>query len=82
MEIRLYVGRFAAPTKGDNEQGVRSWADSVIVGSGPIKIIGVTEVVNAVRKVASHKQYRDDPALVALKVLEAAGQLKEMPEAK
>lgn len=75
VELRLYVGRFAAPSRGDNEQRIRDWAASTIVGSGPIKVVGVEEVVKVVRRVAASKQYRDDPALVALKVLEAAKQL-------
>lgn len=75
VEFRLYVGRFAAPTKGENEQRVRAWAAKTIVGSGPIRVVGVKDVVGVVRRVAASKQYRDDPALVALKVLDAAGHL-------
>jgi hypothetical protein len=78
VALRLYVGRFAAPTKGDDERAVRAWAAKQIVGSGPIEVIGVEDVVNIVRRVAAHKQYRDDAALVALKVLDAAGHLKDM----
>jgi hypothetical protein len=45
------------------------------VGAGPIKVIGVNEVVSAVSAVAASTQYRDNAALVAMKVLEAAGVL-------
>ncbi|HEX8102026.1 MAG TPA: hypothetical protein VF533_05415 [Solirubrobacteraceae bacterium] len=45
VEMRLYVGRFAGPTKGVHERGVRDWAAKT--------------------------------ALVALKVLEAAGHLRD-----
>lgn len=79
VEMRLYVGRFAAPAQGTNEQRVRDWAAATEVGNGPIKVYGVAEVVEIVRRVASSKQYRDDAALVALKVLEAAGHLKPLP---
>ena len=79
VEFRLYVGRFAAPTKGENEQRVRAWAAKTIVGSGPIQVVGVKDVVDVVRRVAASKQYRDDPALVALKVLDAAGHLTPFP---
>jgi hypothetical protein len=82
IEMRLYVGRFAGPTKGENERHVRDWAASTIVGSGPIKVVGAPEVVEVVRRVASSKQYRDDPALIALKVLDATGHLKELPPTK
>lgn len=77
VQMRLYVGRFAAPTTGLNEQRVRDWASATVAGGGPIAVIGVDDVVERVRKVAASKQYRDDPVLVALKVLEAAGQLKD-----
>jgi hypothetical protein len=80
VELRLYVGRFAAPKKGENEQRIRNWAARTIVGGGPVKVIGVDDVVARVREVAGSKQYRDDPALVALKVLDAAGQLKDLDE--
>lgn len=75
VELRLYVGRFAAPSKGENERKIRDWAATTVVGSGPIRIVGVDEVVDVVRRVAVSKQYRDAPALVALKVLDAAGHL-------
>jgi hypothetical protein len=78
VEMRLYVGRFAAPSKGENERRVRAWAATTEVGSGPIKVYGVKEVVATVRRVASSKQYRDDAGLVALKVLDAAGHLKPL----
>jgi hypothetical protein len=79
VEIRLYVGRFAGPSNGANERAVREWAQKTIVGSGPIRVIGVEEVVETVRRVARNNQYRDDPSLVALKVLDAAGHLKDLP---
>jgi hypothetical protein len=43
------------------------------VGVGPIGIYGLGDVVGHVREAASHKQYRDNPVLVIMKVLEAAG---------
>jgi hypothetical protein len=75
IELRLYVGRFAAPTKGTHETAIRVWATEQHVGAGPIKVFGLGEVVGAVRAAAERKQYRDDPVLVTLKVLQAAGQL-------
>jgi hypothetical protein len=76
VEVRLYVGRFAAPTKGTHESEIRQWAAGQHVGAGPISVYGLGEVVGAVRSAAEHKQYRDDPVLVTMKVLEAADQLK------
>ncbi|HEX8118283.1 MAG TPA: hypothetical protein VF521_13490, partial [Pyrinomonadaceae bacterium] len=75
VELRLYVGRFAAPTKGTHEKRIREWAAEQHAGRGPIKVFALNEVVGKVRAVAAHKQYRDNPVLVTLKVLEAADML-------
>ena len=80
VEFRLYVGRFAAASKGEEEKAVRDWCAQTVVGSGPIRVYGVTEVATRARQVASTKQYRDNPALVAIKVLEAAGMLTPLPQ--
>lgn len=71
VELRLYVGRFAAPVKGHHRDEIEKWARR-----RRIKVYGVDQVVDRVRAVSSKKQYRDDPAIVAIKVLEAAGELK------
>jgi hypothetical protein len=42
---------------------------------GPIEVVDVHQVVARVRAIAESRQYRDNAALVALKVLEAAGVL-------
>jgi len=75
VELRLYVGRFAAPQKGHHEAAIREWAAAQSVGAGPIGVFGLDEVVDRVRAVAAHKQYRDNPVLVTMKVLDAAGLL-------
>jgi hypothetical protein len=79
VEVRLYVGRFAAPTRGTHERRIKEWADAQRIGAGAIKVFGLEEVVGAVRDAAEHKQYRDDPVLVTMKVLAAAGMLRERP---
>lgn len=79
VQLRLYVGRFAAPIKGDHETRIREWAATQHVGEGPIQVIGLDQVVRSVRAVAAHKQYRDNPVLVAMKVLDAAGRLAPEP---
>lgn len=75
IELRLYAGRSAAPTKGTHETAIREWAEKQIVGAGPIKVFGLQQVIGAGRAAAERKQYRDDPVLVTLKVLQAAGHL-------
>lgn len=78
VELRLYVGRFAAPVRGHHREAIETWAAKQRVGAGPIKVYGVDQVVDRVRTVSARKQYRDDPAIVAIKVLEAAGELKPL----
>ncbi len=75
VTLRLYVGRFAAPTKGTHERAIREWASTQHVGSGPIEVYGLGDVTEAVRTAAASKTYRDNPVLVTMKVLDAAGLL-------
>ena len=66
VELRLYAGKFAGK---NGEKEIREWAATQIVGSGPIRIFGVKEVVADVKALAASKTYVDNPALVAVKVL-------------
>jgi hypothetical protein len=75
VQLRFYVGRFAAPSRGIDEAKIREWCGQQIVGSGPIQVFGIRDVVAAVQKAAATKQYRDNAVLVTMKVLEAAGLL-------
>lgn len=75
VELRFYVGKFAGAKTGTHEKRIRDWCASQHVGAGPIRVVGVSEVVAQVRDEAAAKQYRDNAALVAMKVLEAAGAL-------
>jgi hypothetical protein len=36
IRLRFYVGRFAGPTKGEDEKRIRAWCSEQIVGGGPI----------------------------------------------
>ncbi len=81
IQLRLYVGKFAAPKLKTHEPRIRAWCAQQHVGAGPIQVIGVGEVVKQVSAAAAHSQYRDNPALVTMKVLEAAGVLTlELPD--
>lgn len=71
IEFRLYVGRFASVSQ---ELDTRSWCSSQIIGAGPIKVFSVDEIVQKVKPMAQSKTYRDNPALVTLKVLDEAEQ--------
>lgn len=75
VEMRLYAGHFAGEIKRDHERRVRQWCADHVVGGGPIQVFGIREVARAARRVASSKTYRDNPALVAIRVMEAAGML-------
>ena len=77
LRVRLYVGRFAAPVKRTHEPAIRQWAATQTVGGGPIEVYGLAEVIQSVRKVAASKTYRDNPVLVTMKVLDAAGLLAD-----
>jgi hypothetical protein len=70
--------RRSAPMKHAYERGQRSNTSA----AGPSRFFGLDEVVGKVRAAAAHKQYRDNPVLVTMKVLEAAGLLnRDLPEA-
>jgi hypothetical protein len=75
IELRLYAGRFAGRRAGEHERRIREWAARQRVGVGSIEVVGLEEVVRKVRLAAERKQYRDNAALVAVKVLAEAGQL-------
>lgn len=77
VRVRLYVGRFAAPVKQTHEPAIRAWASTQIVGGGPIEVYGLSDVIQVVRKVAGSTTYRDNPVLVTMKVLDAAGLLAD-----
>lgn len=78
IELRVYAGRFAGRRGGEHRRRIEEWTENQRVGAGPIKVIGLQEVVAKVRAAASRKQYRDNPALVAVKVLAEAGQLVDL----
>lgn len=79
VELRLYVGKFAG--RG-HEERIREWCATQIVGAGPIRLVTANEVVSSVRAVAASKQYRDNPVLAAIKVLDATGSLVGLADAK
>jgi hypothetical protein len=75
VELRLYVGKFAG--SGAHEHRIRRWAKRQRVGAGRIGVYGLSDVVGTVRQVASRTEYIDNPVLVTMKVLAAAGMLTE-----
>lgn len=73
VDLRLYVGRFAGRSTGAHEAQIRQWAKTQRVGSGPIQIVGLQEVVGSVVRIAQETQYLNNPVLVTLKVLAESG---------
>ncbi|MFD6636374.1 hypothetical protein ACIA8B_28635 [Micromonospora chalcea] len=79
--LRFYVGRFAGPTRGIDEERIRGWCANQVVGGGLIEVYGVRDVVDRVVRLAANKQYRDHAVLATLKALSAAGKLNlKLPE--
>ena len=75
VELRLYAGKFSS-TK--HEVQIREWCGTQLVGSGPIKVFGAKEIVASVLSEAKETQYRDNPVLATLKVLEHLSLLKPL----
>lgn len=74
IQLRLYVGKFAGKG-GADERAIRAWCAKQGLKSGPIQVFSVDEVVDKVKKVAARRTYFNNPSIVALKVLQASGDL-------
>jgi hypothetical protein len=71
VELRLYVGKFAGRSGGD-EAAVREWCAAQTVASGPITVVALNDVIEKVRSVALQRTYLNNPIVVSMKVLAAA----------
>lgn len=85
VQLALFVGRFAAPTRGENERRIREWCRKQRVGAGPIQVFSLQDMVPTVLDAAvKGRQYRDNPVLVTMKLLKAArllnGQASQLAE--
>lgn len=75
VQLRLYVGRFAAPVKGHHEARIHEWAAAQGAGQGPIEVIGLDQVVGKGARGSGAQAIPGQPVLVTMKVLQAAGLL-------
>lgn len=75
VQLRLYVGKFAAPRKGNHREAIREWGAAQRVGAGSIEVFGVQDVLKQVMHAAEGNQYRDNAVLTTIRVLRAAGAL-------
>lgn len=69
VEWRLYVGNFA---KG-HEDDVRAHLAGI---DPPVRVVGLTEIVDALIGLAGRRTYTDDPVIMTIKALAAADRLK------
>lgn len=76
VQLALFVGRFAGPARGAHETQIRRWCAEQRVGVGPIQVFSLHDMLPTVLPVAVNgNQYRDNPVLVTIKLLHAAGLL-------
>lgn len=73
VTLRLYVGKFAGD--GGDEAAIRAWCAAQRIGGGSIEVVGLKQVIEKVRSVAARSTYINDPVVVSMKVLAAAGML-------
>jgi hypothetical protein len=71
--LRLYVGKF----KTGDEATIRAHLGGIHLGAGPVEVYGLNEIVRALLKIADSKTYINDPVVMTLKALRAAGVLHE-----
>jgi hypothetical protein len=74
LELRLYAGKFA-DKHGRHRQQIADYLSGLDIGGGKLRLFGLDDVVPRAIELAGSKQYRDNAALVAIKVLDAAGRL-------
>jgi hypothetical protein len=67
--MRLYVGRFA----GGHEEDIR--AHLARYKAPPVEVIDLEQIVDRLIEQAKSGTYIDDPVLVTVKALDAAGRL-------
>jgi hypothetical protein len=61
VQLGLFVGRFAGPTVGEHERKVRAWCKRQRVGTSPIEVLSLADMVETVVHAATDaKQYRDN----------------------
>jgi len=73
IQLALYVGNF----KSRDEEPIRRCLRRIRVGAGPVKVIGLSEIVQGVLKAAESKTYANDPVLMTVKALKEAGVVRE-----
>lgn len=73
LEMRLYVGKFASGHEAD----VRAHMQTLVP---PVRVVGLTEIVDSLVELAGRRTYTDDPVVMTIKALAAAGRLPSPSE--
>jgi hypothetical protein len=77
VQLGLFAGRFSGPTVSEHERRVRVWCNRQRVGTSPILVLSLADMVDTVIHAATDaKQYRDNPVLMTMRLLNAAELLK------
>lgn len=71
IQMALFVGKFHGP----DEAAIRKHLAGISTAGGPVQVIGLTEIASKLLELANRKTYINDPVIVTLKVLRAAGAL-------
>jgi hypothetical protein len=72
VELRLYVGHFQNEAERNE---ITEHLRTIKAGRGPIKVVGLDEIVEAALGVARSATYINDPVVMTLKALKAAGRV-------
>lgn len=73
VRMVLFVGKFAAA----DEAAIRKHLGDLIVGGGPVEVIGLGPIVAGLLRAMTERTYFNDPVLMTLKTLHASGVLRD-----
>lgn len=71
IRLALFAGRF----RKSEEQMVRDHLEGMVVGGGPVRVVGPEEIATKLVELADRKTYINDPVVAALKLLRGTGLL-------
>lgn len=78
ITMALFVGKFCRP----DEQVIRKHLCRMVMGGGPVEVVGLMDLIKTLQEVANRKTYINDAVVMTLKVLQAAGLMRRgMPDA-
>lgn len=76
VHLALCAGKFAVPTL-NGEARIKAHLSTITAGGGPIEVYSLEDIIQGVYGAARASTYYDDPVLMTVKALRAAGHLKE-----